>query len=88
MNKQEKEKLIQEGRNQVSSGILMTIILVSVCGWVAVVGLVIKPAFWVGALLSIGGSIVIGTVVAYLIKRWWFRGDLADRMIKTLKEGP
>ena len=78
----------QEGRNQVSSGILMTIILVSVCGWLAVVGLVIKPAFWVGALLSIGGSIVIGTVVAYLIKRWWFRGDLADRMIKTLKEGP
>ena len=31
-------------------------------------------------------GIVIGTVVAYLIRRWWFRGDLADRMIKTLKE--
>ena len=56
-----------------SSGTLMAIILVSLCGWVAVVGLVIKPGFWVGALLSIGGGVVIGTVVAYLIRRWWAR---------------
>jgi len=72
--------------NLKSSGTLMAIILVSVCGWVAVVGLVIKPTFWVSALLCIGGGIVIGTVVAYLIRRWWFRGDLANRMFKVLKD--
>ncbi len=60
--------------NLKSSGTLMAIILVSVCGWVAVVGLIIKPIFWVGALLSIGGGVVIGTVVAYLIRRWCFKG--------------
>lgn len=68
-----------------STGTLMAIILVSVCGWVAVVVFVINPAFWVGALLAVGGGIVIGTVVAYLITRWWFRGDLASRMIKVMK---
>lgn len=55
-----------------STGTLMAIILIAVCGWVAVVGLVIKPALWVGALLAIGGGAVIGCVVAYLIRRWWF----------------
>ena len=63
--------------NLKSSGTLMAIILVSVCGWVAVVGLVIKPIFWVGALLSIGGGIVIGAVVAYLIRRWWLKENEA-----------
>ena len=56
---------------------LMAIILIPVCGWVAVVGLVIKPPFWLGAILSIIGGIVIGAVVAYLIRRWWFKGRLA-----------
>ena len=66
--------------------VIMAIILISVCGWVAVVGLVIKPPFWLGAILSIIGGIVIGTVVAYLIRRWWFRRPLADRMADVLKE--
>jgi len=52
---------------------LMAIILVSVCGWAAIVNFMIKPPFWLGALLSIAGGIVIGGVVAYLILRWWFR---------------
>jgi len=65
---------------------LMAIILISVCGWVAVVGLVIKPNIWVGAALSIIGGVAIGGVVAYLIKRWWFKGTLANRMLKVLKE--
>lgn len=68
-----------------STGTLMAIILISVCSWVAVVGLVIKPIFWVGALLSIGGGVIIGTVVAYLIIKWWYRRPLADRMIDVLK---
>ena len=50
---------------------LMAIILISVGGWVAVVALVIKPPLWLGAILSIIGGIAIGTVVAYLIRRWW-----------------
>jgi len=65
---------------------LMAISLISVCGWVAVVGLVIKPPFWLGAILSIIGGIAIGAVVAYLIRRWWFRRPLADRMAGVLKE--
>ena len=69
-----------------STGTLMAIILISVCAWVAVVGLVIKPPFWLGAILSIIGGIAIGTVVAYLIRRWWLRGDLASRMARVIKE--
>ncbi len=46
---------------------LMALILISVCAWVAVVGLVIKPPLWLGAILSIIGGIAIGTVVVYLI---------------------
>jgi len=70
------------------AGMMMTIILISACGWVAIVGLVIKPPFWLGAILSIIGGIAIGTVVAYLIRRWWFKGksDLADRMLKVLRD--
>ena len=64
----------------------MAIILISVGGWLAVLVLVIKPTPWVGVLLTFGVGSVIGRVVVYLIGRWWFRGDLADRMIKTLKE--
>lgn len=52
---------------------LMAIILISMCGWVALVGLVIKPPLWLGAVLSIVGGAVIGTIVAFLIRRWWFR---------------
>ena len=69
-----------------SVGTLMAIIVISVCGWVAVVGLVIKPSIWVGAALYIVGGAAIETGVAYLIKRWWFKPTLADRMIKTLWE--
>ena len=56
---------------------LMAIILILVCAWVAVVGLVIKPPFWLGAILSIIGGIAIGTVVAYLIRRWWLKENEA-----------
>jgi len=55
-----------------SAGMMMLIIIVSVFGWVAIVGLVIKPPFWLGAVLTIIGGIAIGTVVAYLIRSWWF----------------
>ncbi|KKM18410.1 hypothetical protein LCGC14_1665940 [marine sediment metagenome] len=65
---------------------LMAISLISVCGWVVIVGLVIKPVFWLGAILTFIGGIAIGTVVAYLIRRWWFRRSLADRMVDVLKD--
>ncbi|GAH79953.1 unnamed protein product [marine sediment metagenome] len=75
------------------AGMVMTIMLISVCGWIAVVGLVIKPPFWLGAILSWIGGIAIGLAIAWLMRRWWFRGidkrkgkDLADRMIDVLKE--
>lgn len=65
-----------------SAGTLMAIILISVCGWTAVVGLVIKPNVWGGAVLSFGGGIAIGFAVVYLICRWWFKRPLIDMLRK------
>jgi len=53
---------------------IMGIILISVCGWVALVGLVLTDNIWVGSVLSIVGGCVIGGAVAYLMRRWWFKG--------------
>jgi len=53
---------------------VMTIMLVAVCGWVAIVGLVIKPDFAAGAFLSLAGGGTIGLIIAYLMRRWWFKG--------------
>jgi hypothetical protein len=52
---------------------LMIIMLISVCGWTAIVGLVIKPPLWIGAGLSLGGGFAIGAVISFLIWRWWIR---------------
>ena len=59
--------------------IVMGIIFTSVCGWVALVAFVLTDNIWVGSALSLVGGAVIGCVVAYLIRRWWFRGTLANR---------
>lgn len=53
---------------------VMGIMLISVCGWVALVGLVIKPGILVGAALSVVGGMAIGGGIAYLMWRWWFKG--------------
>ena len=55
---------------------VMAIILISVCGWAAIVGLVIKPGILVGAALSVVGGMAIGGGIAYLMWRWWFKGIL------------
>ncbi|MBA7648587.1 hypothetical protein ES703_56375 [subsurface metagenome] len=70
------------------AGTLMAIILISVCGWVAVVALVIKPPFWLGSILSIIGGLAIGTVVAYLIRRWWFKGRLSEIRVRQVHKRP
>jgi len=56
------------------AGMMMAIILISVCGWVALVALVIEPNIWVGSALCLGGGSLIGLAVAYLMRRWWFKG--------------
>ncbi|GAI52741.1 unnamed protein product [marine sediment metagenome] len=56
------------------AGMVMTIMLISVCGWVAIVKFVLAPNFWIGAALSFGGGIFIGVAVVYLMRRWWFKG--------------
>ena len=56
------------------TGMMMTIILVAICGWVAIVGLVIKPDMVTGAFLSVAGGGIIGLIIAYLMRRWWFKG--------------
>ena len=52
---------------------LMGIILISACGWVALITLVIQPNMWVGSALSVGGGMAIGVAVVFLMKRWWFK---------------
>jgi len=54
------------------AGMVMTIIIVSVFGWVAIVALVIKPVCWLGALLCLLGGSLIGLGIFYLMKKWWF----------------
>ncbi len=53
---------------------IMSIILISVCGWVALVTFVLAPNLLVGAALSLAGGSAIGGGVAYLMRRWWFKG--------------
>jgi len=55
------------------AGMMMAIILISACGWVAIVVSIIKPSLVAGAGLSVGGGAVIGLVIAWLMKRWWFK---------------
>jgi len=52
---------------------VMGLILISVCGWVALVSFVLAPNFWVGSALSFSGGAAIGGGVAYLMWRWWFK---------------
>ncbi len=56
------------------AGTVLGIILISVCGWAALVAFVLAPNFWVGSALSFGGGIFIGVAVVYLMRRWWFKG--------------
>lgn len=55
-------------------GMIMTIMLVSVFGWVAIVGLVIKPVLWLSLLIVPIGGIAIGLGICFLMWRWWFKG--------------
>lgn len=52
---------------------VMAVILISVCGWAAIVTFVIAPNIWVGSALSLVGGVAIGGVVSYLMIRWWFK---------------
>ncbi|GAI74940.1 unnamed protein product, partial [marine sediment metagenome] len=56
------------------AGMVMAIMLISVCGWVAIVAFIIKPNMWVGSALSLFGGSVIGLAIFYLMKWWWFKG--------------
>jgi len=56
------------------AGMAMAIMLISVCGWVAIVQFVLAPNFWAGVALSFGGGIFIGVAVLCLMWRWWFKG--------------
>lgn len=55
---------------------LIGMIMIPVCGWVAIVTFVIQPNTWVGSALSLVGGVAIGGVVAYLIRRWWFNKEM------------
>ncbi len=56
------------------AGMVMTIMLVAVFGWVAIVAFVIKPDMGDGVALSVIGGAVIGMVIACLMSKWWFKG--------------
>jgi len=55
------------------AGMMTAIILISACGWVAIVVFIIKPGLVAGAALSVCGGAVIGLVIVWLMKRWWFK---------------
>ncbi len=55
------------------AGMVKAVILISVCGWVALVSLVFDN-FWICSALSLVGGAAIGLAVAYLMRRWWFKG--------------
>jgi len=52
---------------------MMVIMLVAVCGWVAIVAFVIKPDFWAGVALSLCGGFAIGVAIVALMIRWWLK---------------
>jgi len=55
------------------SAILTAIIVLAAVAWAAIVSFVIAPHFWVGAILSFGGGVIIGIGIAILAVIW-FRG--------------
>ncbi|MBA7562917.1 hypothetical protein ES708_04570 [subsurface metagenome] len=56
------------------AGMVMTIMLVAVCGWVAIVAFVIKPDIGYGVALSVCGGAAIGLAIVCLMSKWWFKG--------------
>ena len=56
------------------SGAVLGIILVSASGLAALITFVLAPNIWVGGALALGGGMVIGLAVAFLIWQWWFKG--------------
>ncbi|HUU65474.1 MAG TPA: hypothetical protein VMW37_05150 [Dehalococcoidales bacterium] len=56
------------------AGMVMAIMLISVCGWVAIIAFIIKPNMWAGSALCLFGGSVIGAGIVYLMRRWWFKG--------------
>jgi len=56
------------------AGMVMTIMLVAVCGWVAIVVFVIKPDMGDGIALTVIGGAFIGVVIFCLMSKWWFKG--------------
>lgn len=56
------------------AGTVLGIILISASGWVALVTFVLADNLLVGAALSLAGGIAIGVAVAFLLRRWWFKG--------------
>ena len=50
------------------------IILISACGWAALVTFVLAPNLLVGSVLSVAGGVAIGVAVSFLMIRWWFGG--------------
>jgi len=64
------------------AGMVMAIMLISVCGWVAIVAFIIKPNMWVGSALCLFGGSLIGLAIVYLMRRWWFKGIEGRKEVK------
>lgn len=74
---------------QKSAGMVMTIMLIAIFGWIAIVGFVIKPGWLVGAVLSVVGGVVIGVGIGYLMWRWWFKGGaLEEERVYSYRKEP
>ena len=53
-------------------GAVLGIILICAGGWAALITFLIDN-FLIGAVVALAGGVAIGAVVAYLMRRWWFK---------------
>ena len=56
--------------------IVSALILFLALAWAAVVTFILATSLWTGAAYSLAGGSVIGLGIAYLLKRWWFKGTV------------
>ena len=53
---------------------VLAIILLAAVGWATLVTFVLATNLLTGAAWSLAGGVAIGVGIAYLLKRWWFKG--------------
>lgn len=56
------------------AGAVTGLIVVGAMSWVAIVNFILTDSFLMGSVLSVAGGMVIGAVIAVLLRKWWSKG--------------